>query len=63
MVLSVSSQEALETLREEKLQRLPHVLIRETEGEFAGQATAIGVVPLEGRDRAKKALSSLPLLR
>lgn len=49
---------------EERLKgiNLPHVAIRENEGPYAGQITAIGVQPGR-RSKLRKYFSSLPLLR
>jgi peptidyl-tRNA hydrolase len=42
---------------------IPHVLIRENDGPFNAQATAIGVCPTHDRKRVGKAVSRLRLLR
>lgn len=42
---------------------VPHVLIREDAGTYAGQATAIGVSPTHDRKSVGKAVSSLRLVR
>lgn len=44
-------------------EEVPHVMIRENEGPFAGQAMAIGVFPTVDRDPIRRVTSSLPLVR
>jgi len=40
-----------------------HVPIHENAGPFAGQATAIGVMPISDRTAIRKVVSALPLVR
>lgn len=63
-VVLVAPSEELEALAARLRSALPCTLaiIRETEGEYAGQLMAIGLGPLS-RDRAKKYLSSYPTLK
>lgn len=44
-------------------QSLTYKLIVENEGPWAGQATALGVVPTADRKAVRKATSALPLVR
>jgi hypothetical protein len=44
-------------------QSLTYALVVENEGDFAGQATAIGVAPVDDRTKVRKAVSALPLMR
>jgi len=40
-----------------------HIVVREIDPPYTGQATAIGIAPILDRKRIKPILSSLPLLR
>lgn len=42
---------------------ISHAVVVEGEGDFAGQPMAIGLEPLDDRARARRVLSSLPLIR
>lgn len=42
---------------------LTHKLVVETDGEYAGQAMAIGVQPTTDRAAIRKVVSALPLVR
>ena len=64
VALSVADESALEGLHERLAARgIPHTVIREGEGEFAGQAMAIGIEPTADRTAIRKEVSSLPLVR
>ena len=41
---------------------VPHKVVRESEGAYAGQATAIGILP-QKKSKLRRYLSSYPLLR
>lgn len=40
-----------------------HVAIHENAGPYAGQATALGIVPIYDRTAVRKVVSALPLVR
>jgi len=64
VALSVPNEPVLEDLHDRLERRgVPHVVIREGEGEFAGQAMAIGIEPTADRTEIRKEVSSLPLVR
>ncbi len=44
-------------------QSLTYKLIEEDYGPFAGQAMAVGVVPVDSREAIRKVVSDLPLVR
>jgi len=64
VVLSVKNENKLREISKllEK-QEIKHVLIEEVDRPFTGQATAIGIEPTRDRNKIRKYLSSLPLLR
>ncbi len=63
VVLAVDNEHQLREIAAKlSIQGVPHILIRETDEPYAGQCTAIGVVPLEDRSKIKKIVSSLNLL-
>jgi len=64
IVLSVSSERELRQIAKKlSLTGVKHTLIQEVDPPYAGQCTAIGVVPLIDRSIIKPIVSKLPLLR
>ena len=64
VVLGVANEAELLAIAERLTARgVPHVLIREDAGTYAGQATAIGIHPTHDRKTVGKAVSSLRLVR
>jgi sirohydrochlorin ferrochelatase len=64
VALSVPDERALrEVVRALGGLSVDHHLVVEDSGPFAGQATAVGVVPIADRSAVRKAVSSLPLVR
>ena len=64
MVLAVPNEQTLRSVAEALgKQSLTYALVVENEGEFANQATAIGLAPVEDRTAIRKAVSALPLVR
>ncbi len=64
VALHVASAAALEDLSEELDEvGLPHTLVVEGDGEYAGQPMSIGLEPTRDRERARRVLSRLPLVK
>lgn len=64
IVLQVSTEHELRQIAKKlSLTGVKHTLIQEVDPPYAGQCTAIGIVPLYDRSLIKPILSKLPLLR
>lgn len=57
-----SEQELAAVERRLQLAGIAHVAVREPDAPYLGALTAIGLVPVQDRATARRALSSLPLL-
>lgn len=63
-MLSVPNEQMLRQVAKQLfLAGVKHTLIQEVDPPYAGQCTAIGVVPLTDRSIIKPIVSKLPLLR
>lgn len=63
VVVSARDESELRTIRDRLVSAgIEHVLIEESDGDYAGQAMAIGVVP-QPKEKPRRVLSSLPLVR
>jgi len=62
VVLSTTAPELVLLACKLAAQGVPHVAVKENDGDYAGQLTAIGVQP-ERRSKLRRLFSSLPLLR
>lgn len=64
VALAVPTEAALRAVAEALGKHsMTYKLILESEGEFSGQATAIGVTPTTDRKTIRKATSRLPLVK
>lgn len=64
VVLAAADEAQLEwAARQLDQANIPHVVIREPDPPYCGAATAIGVLPVEDRRGARRALRKLKLLR
>ncbi len=64
VVLAVPNEDALRALAVRLDEhKLAHQLVIESEGDYAGQAMAIGLAPTTDRAAVRKAVSALPLVK
>jgi DNA gyrase inhibitor GyrI len=64
VALAVPNEDSLRSLAQRLWDgEVPHTVIEEVDGPFAGQAMAIGCWPTRERERMRRFTSSLPLVR